>query len=645
MLSTLVIVWFGCQRQPSEGLLQRSHVDGINKEAFINRYRSPDTCIALSAKAIRLISDSLPTYVDGMLRAYNNMAFAYYQKSAVEQSMQMLDRVATLLAASGKEATNGDIEWAIAQLHRACLLQRQCQIAESYHLLYEVEQSGLLDQHRSDLLYDYARAEYFITVLVLNFHYRDGQVADLQVMLNDIEDMRPRLQVDYAQDMALNYALAYGWQCTGDGLRALDYCDDNLALLKREGIFCLYHYANTLQMAAVALRDMPGMADPDSVLALYDEARAVFFDYGDPYQMLGGVTSTADYALLVGDTAFAHATLRDWLNLHGVWTPFSAPKLEVGLFDVLIRSRLASTPDENRHWHELHSKLQAYMVANEKADFDLQQSLYQEQKHGQWMMRMVVALGSGLVVVLLLLVLLWRRTRQLRREKKRMEEANRRDVERIANVETCLSVLRHDVSPFVGYLQNPSLPPTLRDEVLGQLLRTFDNIKQWTRLSVPDGLTFQAEHFPLQQAMEEVKMQVPSPQSGVNLIFQPTEVWVWADRLLVIIMLRNLVANALQHTEHGQVEVSAKQSGEMVEISISDSGSGMSAEQVAMLFRADRPIPVGSEHGFGLILCRYIIQKHDDLTRRGCCLQVDSELGQGTTVRIVLASSKPQQQP
>ncbi|MBQ9418679.1 MAG: DUF5112 domain-containing protein [Bacteroidales bacterium] len=643
LLFVLIMACFGCQRQSKADLLQRSQVDRLNKEAFINRYRDTEHCLAYSERALRLAADSMPSYIDGQLRAYNNMAFAYYQKSDVLQATKMLGYVDTLLARSGGAARNADIEWVIAQLHRACLLQRQCHIAESYHLLYEVEQSGLLNQNRSNLLYDYARAEYYITALVLNFHYRNGEVASLQSMLEEIEADRGSLEVDYAQDMALNYALAYGWHCSGDDERALDYCEANFALLEKKDIFCLYHYANTLQMAAVALEAMPDGASPDSVLSLYNEAREAFFEYADPYQMLGGVSSTADYALAIGDTAFAHYVLRQWMDLQDVWQPFSAPKLEVGLFDVLIRSRLASSPDENRRWYECHNELQSYVAANEKADFDLQQQLYQEQKRGQWMTRMVVVLGVGLLAVLLLLFLLWRRTFQLRREKALLEQAKRRDVERIANVETCLGVLRHDVSPFVGYLRNPNLPSELRDEVLGKLLRTFDNIKQWTRLSVPEGLTFHAECFPLQQVLDEVRGQLPRGQNEVSLVFEPTQVEVWADRLLLIIMLRNLVLNALQHTEQGSVKVSASMQGEMVEISVSDTGCGMDATQVDALFKADRQLATGSEHGFGLILCRYIVQKHDDLTHRGCRLQVESSPSVGTTMRITLASASQYQ--
>lgn len=633
-----VLLLAGCQKQVPVDPLRRSVVDGLNKEAFVNRYRDPDSCIALSEQALRYIADSLPDYVDGELRARNNMAFAYYQMSDAQEANRMLDMVERKVASNVKAVGNGDIESVIARLIRARLLQRDCRIADSYRLLYDINRSGVLERSRGKLLYDYAQTEYYITMLVLNYHYRDDREGDVRTLLAEIEGRRPQLRVDYAQDMALNYAMAYGWQSAGESDKALEYCEDNFDILEIPSAFCTYHYANTLQMMASALKSTPGPTPPDSVLYLYDAAREAFFEYGDPYQMLGGVTSTARYALLIGDTAKAHEVLSEWRSMRGTWKPFSAPKMEVGYFDVIIRSRLAATPDEVRTWYVHRAELQDYISRNEREDFVLQQSLATAQRRSRWMTHTAMGFGVLAVVLLALTALLWFAARRLSREKRQLEEAKRRDVERIANVETTLSVLRHDVSPFMGYLSNPDLTPELRDEVLQQLLRTFDNIKNWTSLSIPSGLAFNRSTFPLQEVFDDVQGQVLSPAAGVGLHFVSTPLHVTGDRLLLTILLRNLINNALQHTAAGGVTVAAQADDEMVDITVSDTGSGMNVEQVEALFRADRTLPAGSEHGFGLILCRYIIKKHDDLTRRGCRIWAESEEGRGTTMHVRLSS-------
>ena len=640
-LFCLALFWLlaACQRPAPVDPLLRSRADGLNKEAFINRYRDPQRCIDLSQNALQFVLDSLPDYADGVLRARNNMAFAYYQLSDRENATLMLDYVDKTIALQAPSMQNGAIEGAIAQLLRARLLQRDCQIAESYRILHDIDASGVLRRNRDNLLYNYAQTEYYITTIVLNFHYRNGQEADLRSLIEEVEQRRPYLKVDYAQDMALNYALAYGWQSAGESNRALDYCNTNFDLLDIPSLFCLFHYANNLQMTASALQSMPGVVSPDSILALYDEAREAFFEYGDPYQMLGGVISTARYALLVGDTLRAHEVLGEWRSMRGTWKPFAAPKMELSYFDVLIRSRLADDPDEVRSWYEHYRGLQDYVADNEKEDFALQQSLAAATRRSRWMTH--TAMGFALLALLLvaMLTLLWFSARRLRREKRQLEEAKRRDVERIANVETTLSVLRHDVSPFMGYLRNPNLTPELRAEVLDQLLRTFDNIKNWTRLSVPAGLAFNGSVFPLQEVFDDVSRQVVKPADGVTLTFVPTTLQLWGDPLLVVILLRNLVNNALQHTAAGSVTVSAAEADDgMVDLCVADTGSGMDAAQVENLFRADRPLLAGSEHGFGLILCRYIVKKHDDLTRRGCRIWADSIPAQGTAMHVLLSA-------
>lgn len=637
-LLAALLLTAGCVQQTTVDPLRRSRVDRLNKEAFLNRYRAPEECIALADSALAYIADSLPEYDDGVLRALNNKAFAYFQTTRYPEALALVEKVEK--GAPNLKTSNADIELVIARLLKARLLQRSGNIADSYRLLYDIGRSHILDRNHNNLLYNYAQSEYYITSLVLNYTYRDGREADVRTLLEEVEARRSELRVDYAQDMALNYALAYGWQTAGESLIALDYCDLNFDILDLPDAFCNYHYANTLQMMAGALKSIPGAVPPDSVLALYDEARMRFAEYGDPYQLLGGVTSTARYALLIGDTTKAHEVLREWRSDRGTWKPFAAPRMELGYFDVLLRSRMAATPDEALRWYEHHSELQEHVTAAGREDFALQQTLEAATRSSRWKTIFIITLAALAAVLATLLVLLWMAMARVRREKRQLEAANRRDVERIANVETALSVMRHDISPFVSYLSNPNLPADMREEVVGKLVRTFGNLKQWTSLSLPQGMAFNASHFALQGVMDEVERQVPAPADGVVLRFQPTRLRLWADRALVVILLRNLVGNALKHTSEGSITIDAApdEEGRMVHLTVTDTGSGMSAGQQEELFSASRTLPEGSEHGFGLILCRYIVRRHDDLTRRGCRIWVESIPGQGTTMHVLLAA-------
>ena len=680
MALVAVLLLVGCGKGDEPLTSGRATVDGLNREAFLCRYRDPDKAQQCALAALKYINDSLPDYDEGTVRAWNNLAFSYYMMSQYSEAVSCIDTVLTYSA-----TRHGDAERVIALLLEARIDQRHCNIADSYQLLYDIEREGLLQNHRDDVLHNYALTEYYITMLALNYHYRNGEMTeDIHPVLAEIENRRSELRCDYAQDMALNYALANSYlhlciqgENNDDNLqKALAACADNLMLLCDSALFCRFQFANTLEMIAdivsfdyitdIASRDdhqwtRPsyidtlclllshyGMAvEADSLLPawLYDEAQHQMALYGwSPYAEVRTLAAASYYNLLVGDTATAFEYLDVFLEAD--YPQGIAPKQELRIYDMLLMSSFPATDTELRQWHSKAMQLQQFMRWNEDADFIRRMELADAERRARSFA--LFALVTGVLVVLLAvaLLLLWRRSRQLRAETRALQLAKKHDVERIANVESCLSVMRHDITPFVAYLQNKNLPPALRDEALQQLLRTFDNIKRWTNLSIPEGLRFRHSKVKLQEVMDHVQEQVHATEC--NLIFTPTDLCVEGDALLLEILLRNLVNNALIHAAPSQVTVAAFDAQSplppdspeiekgMVLLQVSDNGCGMDQDTLENLFRADKP---SHGHGFGLILCRYIIKLHDDNTARGCSISAQSTPGAGTTFNVILKKS------
>ena len=384
-------------------------------------------------------------------------------------------------------------------------------------------------------------------------------------------------------------------------------------------------------------------------LEMFRISTDLFFLTSDPYQHLGAVVAAAEYCLQKG--LFNEACDYYSLALNDTtWHDGMAPKFESMLYYGLITSGYSSSPDDNALWFENEISLLDYINQNERADLMLQDLLFRSETRNRYY-SIVILLGSLSLVALIVLVLLLRhRSRVLRREKQYLQEAKRQDVERIANVETCLSVLRHDINPFLSYLTNKKLSEEMRQEVLDQLLRTFSNIKSWTNLSIPKGLQFQASVFPLNDVFDSVAASCVRLEHNVDLVIYPTTLNINGDRQLTEILLRNLVNNALQHTTEGKVSVYAEllpEDNRFVHIEVQDTGTGMDEETIDNLFRADKKVnnpdpdaPHGS--GFGLILCKYIIKRHDDNTLRGCRIWAESTLGQGSTFHCLLAGSDNQ---
>jgi len=113
------------------------------------------------------------------------------------------------------------------------------------------------------------------------------------------------------------------------------------------------------------------------------------------------------------------------------------------------------------------------------------------------------------------------------------------------------------------------------------------------------------------------------------------------DRLAQV--FTNLIDNALKFTPaNGQVTLSAGSAGEEMEISITDSGSGVPKEALPRLFdrfyQVDASRAGGEKHGagLGLAIVKEIIEAH------GGRISVRSELGHGTTfvIHLPLATNK-----
>ena len=660
--------------------LARSKVDALNKTSFHLRYRDSERSERYARLALAFIDDSMPHYDDGRLRAWNNIATVCLHRAQYDSAIAYVDSV---LFYRGK-AANRDVERLLAQLLEARLLQRSCDMAGCYAILYDVEHSHLFNHVGESLLYNLAISEYYITTTILNYHYRSkSQYAQAELM-HEMEELRGKLDCDYAEDMSFNYALAYGYYalCSDTSQqsvylgKALHYCMDNFRLLDDSLRFNTFDLGNTYQLVgfmlwspqigqrawdanAEVLDDIvrfsydafgfDAQAHDDLAFAFLSEAASLFFLHDDPYHRLGAIVSTGRYSMSRGDTATARTYFNEALidsSMLGV-----APKFEAMLYEGFLTSGCATSQSEVADWTRHELQLLNDIKQNERADFLMQLELNQVRRSSTTYLIFTLVLLLLAVALSVTLLLLRRRTTALQSETRQLQEAKQQDIERIANVETCLSVLRHDIGPFISYLQNEHLPDELRREVTGQLIRTFENIKNWTNLSIPSGLQFRRSTVSLQQLFEAVRGNVISlPQaSDVALHFQPTDLYVQGDSQLLQILLRNLVNNALQHTSQGSVTVTALRDPDdpaFVQVAVADTGSGMSPEAVENLFRADKkinpqPQSEGYGSGFGLILCRYIIKKHDDNTRRGCRIWAESTPGQGSSFFFRIAAAEP----
>jgi signal transduction histidine kinase len=119
---------------------------------------------------------------------------------------------------------------------------------------------------------------------------------------------------------------------------------------------------------------------------------------------------------------------------------------------------------------------------------------------------------------------------------------------------------------------------------------------------------------------------------------------VWADRRMLESILANFISNAIKHTEGGRVYVGMRwrtgyPEGQRLCIEVRDSGSGITPEQLPLLFDAYRSFDdrqASESHGLGLAIAKA------QASYLGCDIAVNSAPGRGSTFTLCgLRSAKP----
>lgn len=155
------------------------------------------------------------------------------------------------------------------------------------------------------------------------------------------------------------------------------------------------------------------------------------------------------------------------------------------------------------------------------------------------------------------------------------------------------------------------------------------------------------ENFELRELFELVgKSKKTFEMHALTFEVKETEAVIKADKALTLFMINTLVENAKKYTEAGgKVELVAKEHADYVEISVCDTGIGLSDADVRRI-RDEKVYDsklIGSEQhsdlleeakgdGFGLMNCKGIIEKYKKTNPifKDCVFSVESKLGVGS---------------
>ncbi len=241
-----------------------------------------------------------------------------------------------------------------------------------------------------------------------------------------------------------------------------------------------------------------------------------------------------------------------------------------------------------------------------------------------------------------------------------LEKANAKLTELNATKDKFFSIVAHDLKgPFQPLLGMAELLPIIADTAGPQEIKEIgesiyrsakgvhnllENLLQWSRMEQGH-----MEHWPISLDLEQLAKQnmalLADNASDKKICLQNRvvkETFVYADENMLDTVMRNLVSNALKFTPNGgEVTISAKPSNllpEFIEVSVSDTGSGISKEDLNKLFKLEvHHSTTGTAHeqgtGLGLIICKEMVEKN-----RGQ-IWIESKVEQGTVVSFTIPTA------
>jgi two-component system sensor histidine kinase/response regulator len=220
------------------------------------------------------------------------------------------------------------------------------------------------------------------------------------------------------------------------------------------------------------------------------------------------------------------------------------------------------------------------------------------------------------------------------------------------------SIISHDLgnlfNTLIGFAsllsaQNEQLSAVQKEDFVQRMLQVskkgyslLNNLLEWSR-SQTGRIAFEPATFNLKEIVVENLELLSSNAKAKSIELSSSisdTITVFADQNMLNTAIRNLLSNALKFTPaNGRVEISAKKTDTAIEISISDTGVGISPQDIEKLFRIDMSHTTSGTNdekgtGLGLILCKEFVEKN------GGTIWVESEVGKGSQFYIRLPSQE-----
>ncbi len=179
------------------------------------------------------------------------------------------------------------------------------------------------------------------------------------------------------------------------------------------------------------------------------------------------------------------------------------------------------------------------------------------------------------------------------------------------------------------------VPDVLTD--LNYTTSLMENLLQWAKSQMQNDAVHAQEVNLSDLVIDVVKLlrlQVENKEISINVEIKD-DVFVYADKDMIHLVLRNLLSNAIKFTPaEGHIEIGLNDFSQFTEVYVQDSGLGISEEGLKKIKQKIFYTTTGTSSetgtGLGLMLC------NEFLAKNGSQLQIESTEGNGSTFSFTL---------
>lgn len=545
----------------------------------------------------------------------------------------------------------------------------------------------------------YAESEYRLVISV--YDYYAGQIEHAASALHEIDSIS-YFRKDTVQYVAYLYNIGSGGILTRGSKedirhQELEHLMQCFVISADMGY--TYWQANSIQSLSEHLlecdvNDMPditlakrylNISDvPDSLIAgaLAEQSLKLFHDYGDVYQEAASWRTLAYCYSKIKDYQGAIYSLEKALECAHELK--QTPALKASIHE---QFSMAFSAMNQKQLSDYHRNIYLDLYEDTRQDRELEARIEVLNEHVSWLnMLIYIIIAVALFLMAVLLFLVVKRRRILREgkkmgrvamlldEKKRKLEDYDHQLEELDEQCAMKSLelsrqqesyaqqrakmhLINSLTPLIDRMLHET--QCLRDkqeteeikdarcdyisELISRINQQNNFLTEWIQMKKGE-LSIRVETFMLNDLFDILRRNANTVRrQGVTLKIDSTTLSAKADRTLTLFMLNTLCDNARKFTPAGgEIHVYAEESeNDMVEISVADTGKGMSEEQIAHLFDV-KPIidetlsankqPSQQSHGFGILNSKGIIEKYKKTNSlfAHCVFDVESMLGKGS---------------